>query len=141
MANRKAIQLKVQLAAALLQLVDRHGDHLIPYPDSKMMTASQIVSLFELDHFPIRVADDGVDEAWNLTWRLRAEHKRKTAKIDQPELGKQRRIRAREQDHKNAMLYKTAFAEHTERVTAWRKPQIPSRPFPKGRKFAKRASS
>lgn len=139
MSNRKHIPLKIQLAAALLQLVDRHNNRLIRYADSKMMTSSQIVSLFELDHYPIRVADGGMSDPWNLTWRLRAEHKRKTATVDQPELGKQRRIRARESAHKAAMEAKsddTLLMDYYKQFKI--KPKIPSRPFPNGRKFASR---
>lgn len=131
MGNRKAIPLKVQLAAALLQLVDEKGERLIPYTDSKTMTAAQIVSLFELDHYPFRVADGGEDVPWNLTWRLRAEHKRKTATIDQPQLAKQRRIRAREVMHKDAMSFDVDLSDYYKQF----KPKIPTRPFPKGRKF------
>lgn len=152
MSNRKHIPLKSQLAAALLQLVDAKGERLIPYADSKRMTAAQVVSLFELDHHPIRVADGGTSDPWNLTWRLRAEHRRKTATIDQPELGKQRRIRAREAEHKRLMNSilgdlcsdcppaahpdKTRCDSCPLRVIA--KQKIPSRPFPAGRKFASR---
>lgn len=139
MSNRKHVPLKVQLAAALLQLVDGKGERLIPYADSKMMTAAQIVSLFELDHYPFRVADGGTSDPWNLMWRLRAAHKRKTATIDQPELGKQRRIRARESVHKAAMEAKsddTLLMDYYKQFNI--KPKIPSRPFPKGRAFASR---
>lgn len=140
MSTRKHIPLKVQLAAALLQLVDAKGERLIPYAHSKMMTATQIVSLFELDHFPFRVADGGTSDPWNLTWRLRAEHKRKTATIDQPELGKQRRIRTKMQEHQEALYRKThrevmSMIVHSRKI----KQKIPSRAFSKGRKFAKRA--
>lgn len=138
MSNRKAIPLKVQLAAALLQLVDDKGERLIPHRDAELMTADQIISLYQRDHYPVRVADGGTDEPHNLTWRLRAEHKAKTAKIDQPELGKQRRIRKREIEHGERMGLKALGYD-------WESPQerrimgghkIPSRPFPKGRKFA-----
>lgn len=138
MSARKHIPLKKQLAAALLQLVDAKGERLIPYADSKMMTSSQIVSLFELDHYPFRVADGGTSDPWNLTWRLRAEHKRKTAQIDQPELGKQRRIRAREVEHKAVLQTKIDDTGIGSSYYRQFKPKIQSRPFPKGRTFASR---
>jgi len=144
MSNRKVIPLKTQLAAALLQLVDEKGERLIPYADSKMMTATQIVSLFEVDHFPFRVADGGTDEPYNLTWRLRAEHKRKTATIDQPQMAKQKRIRTQEQKHRECMEYKSGMmAAEFYDGSDWESLQgrrivrgykIPSRPFPKERK-------
>jgi len=130
MGNRKSIPLKVQLAAALLQLVDARGQRLVPHSDAKLMTADQIISLYQRDHYPVRVVDGGPDEPWNITWRLRAEHKTKTVTIDQPQIAKQRRIRSREDEHAAVMTEKL--------VRATIKRKIPSRPFPKGRKFAGR---
>lgn len=131
MSNRKAIPLKIQLAAALLQLVDDKGERLIPHEHAKCLSAEMIISLFHRDHYPIRVADGGTDEPHNLTWRLRAEHKVKTATIDQPQLAKQRRIRARELDHKMELQAMTS----TDRVSIKPKRKFPSRPFPKGRRL------
>lgn len=148
MSNRKTIPLKVQLAAALLQLVDDKGERLIPHADAKLMTADQVISLFNRDHYPIRFSDGGEDVHWNITWRLRAEHKRKTAKIDQPELGKQRRIRAREGTHRQRMKKKhnslidagytkiggyNLYVAPDDPPKTVRKAKIPSRPFPTGR--------
>lgn len=147
MAKRKRIPHAVELAAALLQLVDADGNRLIPHSHAKLMTADQIISLFARDHYPIRVADGGPDEAWNITWKLRAEHKEKTAKVDQPQLAKQRHIRAREAEHKATIEAKGKLQEvdladvfgYGPSAPHWREPpkvKIPSRPFPKGRKFA-----
>ncbi len=150
MGNRKSIPLKIQLAAALLQLGDEKGERLIPHDHAKLMTAEQIISLWQKDHYPIRVADGGVDEPWNITWRLRHPHKVKTATIDQPQMAKQRRIRAREAEHKQLMqsilgdlcddcpptgypIDKTRCLPCPRRQ--WPSPKMPSRPFPKGRKF------
>lgn len=134
MSARKHIPLNIQLAAALLQLVDGKGDRLVSHEHAKLLTADQVISLYQRDHYPIRVADGGTDEPYNLTWRLRAEHKRKTATVDQPELGKQRRIRAREHEHKEALELKSGEPSRHIKVVS----KFPSRPFPKGRKFASR---
>jgi hypothetical protein len=112
--KRKHIPLKVQLAAELLDRRDHTtGRPLIPYEDSKQMTADQIISLFQIDHYPIRHADGGPDEPWNLRWRWVGEHREKT-KRDVAEMAKSKRLR-----------------EGRKR----RGRPIPSRPFPKGRKF------
>ena len=85
--SRDHIPLKVKLAAALLKLGD------IPYSDARQMSADQICALYNFDHDPIRVADGGVSEPWNLTPRLIKEHRTKTAKIDVPQIAKSRRLR------------------------------------------------
>lgn len=147
MANRKHIPRAVELAAALLQLVDGDGKRLIPHEHAKLMTADQIISLFARDHYPVRVADGGPDEPWNITWRLRHEHKVKTAMVDLPHLGKQRRIRAREKAHQIAMnsilgdlcddCPPTGYpTDKTRCLPCPLRKKIQSRPFPKGRKFA-----
>lgn len=124
--TRKKIPLKTLLASALLQLRDAGGMPLISYEHSKLMTADQICSLFNFDHYPIRKADGGPDEPWNLQPLLIKAHRIKTAKKDKPELSKQARLRG-------------------ETCTGPRK-QIPARqnPWPKqrklrGRGFQKRA--
>lgn len=84
---RRKLSLKAKLAATLLKL-----GH-IPYEHSKQMTADQIISLFHFDHWPIRHADGGPDEPWNLEPRLIADHREKTAVIDVPQIAKGKRIR------------------------------------------------
>lgn len=82
MTSRAHIPLKTQLAAALLQIVDKNGVRLISHEDAKKMTADQVISLFQRDHDPIpkAVPFNGPDEHWNLTWRLIAPHAHKTNK-------------------------------------------------------------
>jgi len=89
-----------KLAAALLQLGD------IGYEDSKLMSATQIISLYEWDHYPVRRADGGPDEAWNLVPRLIAAHRAKTATVDQPEMAKDRRIAQAQALHDERMAAK-----------------------------------
>jgi hypothetical protein len=64
----------------------------VPYEHSKLMTADQIISLFQFDHYPIRHADGGPDEPWNISPTLIKAHRKKTAERDQPGLAKERRI-------------------------------------------------
>jgi hypothetical protein len=83
------VNLQTKLAAALLGL-----GH-ISYEEArdKKLTAKQIISRHEVDHFPKRKCDGGPDEPWNLVWRLKEEHRRKTHQIDVPQIWKGKRIR------------------------------------------------
>jgi hypothetical protein len=139
--KRKHIPLKVQLAAALLEKLDGHNRPLIPYEDSKQMTADQIISLFQLDHYPVRHADGGSDHPSNLTWRWIGEHREKT-KRDVKEMAKSKRIR-RKRKITGEVLTAMSEQEFSQLMSDLqadiraqkRKRKIPSRPFPKGRKF------
>lgn len=114
---RKHIPLKTKLAAALLQMRSDDGAYLFDYEHSKMLSADQIISLFQWDH-GILHAFDGSDEPWNLTPRFIGQHREKS-KRDTAIVAKTKRIRG-------------------ETCTGPSK-AIPSRPFPKvSRKIASR---
>lgn len=118
MASRRShITLKTKLASALCHMLrpDETGKlvPVIPHEDAKLMTEDQVLSIFGWDHYPIRKADNGPDAHWNLTPRPILEHRRKTAKIDIPQMAKADRII----DRRNG--------------TSKAKRKIPSRPFPK----------
>lgn len=136
MSKRKHISLETKLAAALLMLRDGSGELLIQYEHGQLMTANQICSLFQWDHWPIRHEDGGPNEPWNLTPRLIQDHRRKTAKIDAPEAAKGRRIRESVRQHVARLLAKvdadTPRIKIPERYGYKRK--IPSRPFPKSQR-------
>lgn len=98
-AKRAHISLSTKLAAALLTMeryrlamTGRTADANDLYHDAKQMTAAHILSLFQFDHFPIRHADGGPGEPWNLCPTMIKAHRTKTSKVDQPGLAKQRRI-------------------------------------------------
>lgn len=136
--RRKAIPLRTKLAAALLQILrpDENGNlvPVIPYEEAKTLTDSEIISRFELDHFPLRKIDGGPDEPWNLVYRPKAEHREKTRKIDIPAAAKSRRIEKR-----NALSAARIRAKLTgEPVVEKPKRKWPKRKFPKGRGFQKR---
>lgn len=86
-------------AAALLQVKGCSCPTLIPYGDAKLMSADQIISLFNDDHYPIPVAEEGSNHPSNLMPRLIAAHREKTAKIDVPQIAKGKRLRAAEAQH------------------------------------------
>ena len=142
MAKREHISLKTKLASALLMLTGPDGRDIIPYADSKRMSADQIISLFAFDHWPIRKADGGTDHPSNLTPRLIAAHREKTAKVDVPEMAKSKRIRRKEEAHSARMGASTDSFADLDRAMGFlaRKRKIASRPFPnKKRPFANKA--
>lgn len=125
--KRPHISLEKKLAAALLTIVrpDENGvmRPVIGYEESKTLTAKQIIARFHLDHWPIRHADGGVSEPWNLCWRPVAEHEDKTRTIDVPEIAKGKRIRGETRNGPKRKI--------SARVNPW----------PGGRKFQRRASA
>jgi hypothetical protein len=92
--------LKTKCAAALLALGD------IPHEDAKKMTSDQIISLYHYDHHPRRKAEGGDDHPSNFTPRLIADHRRKTAEFDLPEIAKNKRVRAKYERHLERMRAK-----------------------------------
>jgi len=135
--------LREQLAAALLQheiaKAELEGRRpIITWEESKQLDARAIRSRFELDHWP-RPAwiTDGVpcNDPWNLTWRPKAEHRLKTARIDTPAAAKSKRIlakQAEQQSFRQLCLSKAGQATEPP-LPARKRPkrQWPSRPFPK----------
>ena len=102
-----------QLASALLALGD------IPHEHAAQMTAEQIISLYQFDHYPIRKSDGGPDEPWNMRPMLIAAHREKTAKIDQPAMTKDRAIGDAEVLHMLRMMAKAAGEPRPERKLKW----------------------
>lgn len=128
MTKRPHINKDTKLAAALLTIrrENESGElvPVIPYEESKTMTAKQIISRFALDHYPVRHADGGPSLPWNLFWRPRPEHDKKTREIDVPQIAKQKRIRGETGNGPRAKI--------PSRPNAWGKGRkIPSRGFPK----------
>lgn len=111
--------LRIKCAAALLALTDERGDRLIPHEHAKAMSADQIISLFQFDHYPIRAEAGGPTEPWNLDPRLIPEHRIKTAKKDAPEIAKIRRVTAAEEDFRRRLL--TPRDQREPRRSRWPK--------------------
>lgn len=100
MSARSHISLETKLAAALLAL--GHVDH----SHAKLMTASQICSLYAFDHYPIPHAEDGPSAPWNLVPRLIAAHREKTATVDVPRIAKNKRVTAKHEEFRRRLLAK-----------------------------------
>jgi len=126
MAKRQHISTETKLAATLLQLRDDAGNPLIPYCDAKLMSADQICSLYNFDHYPIPKANGGSDHPSNMVPLGIMAHRKKTAEVDVPQIRKADR------------LAKAKAALDTFLATG-EKPPVPPSHFPKGRKIAARA--
>ena len=118
MSKRDHISLTTKLAAVLLEMkvADENGN-LVPLIDREMaksMTAAQVVSLWEFDHFPVPKALGGSDHPTNLVARPIIEHRIKTAKVDVPTIAKSNRISAAHEDFKRRVLAKVTGDEIEE---------------------------
>jgi hypothetical protein len=122
--HRPPIRLRVKCAVALLALKGDDGSPLIPWEHAKQMTAEQIISLWNFDHYPIREEAGGPSLPWNLVPRLIRAHRRKTAKIDLPEIAKIRRVVKAEEEFRARML--TKANGEPRKQSRW-----PKRTFPK----------
>lgn len=99
---RKQPSRTIKLAATLLTLRHEVDGELVPifsFEEAKALSAEQIISLFEYDHYPIRHDDGGPVEPWNLVPRLIQAHRKKTATIDIPQMRKADRINAAHEAH------------------------------------------
>jgi hypothetical protein len=129
--KRAHISDRTKLAATLLQML-RPNDAgqlvpVIPHDHAKLMTADQIISLFQFDHYPLRKEAGGPDEPWNLEPRPIREHRVKTATIDVPQVAKNRRVTKAQAEFQRRLLAKDA-GEPRE-ASRWPKRKLRSRPF------------
>lgn len=111
--KRKSPSLRTKLAAALLfqPVRDRRGrpvldadgclTYALTYAEARLLTADQMLSLFEYDHDTLH-ALDGSDEFWNFTPRLRMEHRQKSRR-DTAIAAKTKRVAAAHAAHVETM--------------------------------------
>ena len=104
LVKRKPPTLSEKLAAALMQLstyAERDGRMvLVPIVDREAIkaiddpakAADSVRAMFECDHDPIPVALGGTNHPANLTHRIKAGHRHKTAKKDVPAIAKVKRL-------------------------------------------------
>lgn len=119
--KRKYITLKTKLAACI-------GALFFTYEERRTMSEDQILSLINFDHDPIPHTPpyNGPDSHDNLTPRLIADHRAKTAKQDVPAIAKGRRVAKAEEAFRARLL--TPRDERPPRKSQ----------FPKGRKLKSR---
>ncbi|MPZ36636.1 MAG: hypothetical protein GEU95_01010 [Rhizobiales bacterium] len=124
---RRDFNLTEKLAAMTLKWLHAIGQG-IPYEHAKAMSAEQINSLIEWDHYPIRYVDGGTTHPTNGEPRFRQEHREKTAKVDQPQIAKGDRIRADQEEFRRRLLTKLRgdIGRHEKQRP---KRKIPSRSF------------
>ena len=144
MSRRAHISLETKLAAALLTLGD------VPYEHAKQMSARQIISLYQWDHYPVLKAHDGPDEPWNLVPRLIRPHREKSrrdtsvaAKVKRLAAanGLEARFRKPPIGFSPLPLVHAADAQNAISGPPKRKIAARANPWPKGRKFPKRRQS
>lgn len=112
MTARAKLTLTTKLASSLLA----RGE--IPYLDAKLMTAEQLNSLYQWHH-NMRHAEDGGDHFSNIEPMLIAPHRERTAKIDAPEIAKNKRIDKAHKDFQRRMLAKYTTGEKREPSRRW----------------------
>jgi hypothetical protein len=130
--KRKHISLKVKLASALLKMLKAGEDGklrpVIPFDESKTLSADQIISRFHFNHHPIPHACGGPDEPWNLDPEPVAYHREITAKVDIPRIAKEKRVIKGQAAHRLALNAKAAGELSASSSSKW----------PKGRKLQSR---
>jgi hypothetical protein len=139
MPPRKAVPQRTLKVAALRTLaeslrVERDGQ-LVPalsHEQAKKMTEADIEAMFEYDH-NIHHAIGGACQHWNLTPRLKAEHRAKTAKKDVPMIAKAKRVEASHAEFRRKMLSKTG--EETAETDKKPSRKMQSRGFQQWRNF------
>lgn len=113
--KRGHISYKTKLAAALRELAQ------IPHAHAKLMTADNIISLFQFHHIEYH-ADSANDAHYNLDPTLIRAHRKRTAKIDVPQIAKTKRISVAQAEFRQRLL--TPRDERPKKQSRWG-----SRPF------------
>lgn len=136
--SRKQPSLRTKLAATLCQMMRTNDEgkleRIISHEDAKAMSEESVLSLFQFDHWPIRHEMGGPSEHWNLTPRTIYDHRKKSAKKDQPEIAKGTRIEKKQQAFRQKILAKTGQEDiqAKEAGASATRPQarLKSRPMP-----------
>lgn len=116
---RAHIPIKTKLASALCVIFE------IPHSHAQAMSAEQVLSLANWDHYPVPKAEGGSDHHSNLCPRQIADHRDKTAKVDVPGIAKRKRVAAKHELHQ---------ARIEAKVTG----ETPAEPGRRGRKLQSR---
>lgn len=128
----RVFNMREKLAAALALLAG------VPFEHRKLMTADQIISLFQFDHDPHPHAAPfhGPSVHWNCTPRLIADHREKTAKKDVPMISRVRRVSAENEEFRRRILARHGQDEAPPKSKSrWPKRKMQSRGFAGHRKF------
>lgn len=146
---KRDFPLREQLAAALRDMMVPDGrggwERAIPWEHARQMTSDQVLALFQRDHCPIRHEMGGPNVHWNCQWLFKGDHGRKTAKKDQPEIAKSKRIRKKEEEFRDRLLARNPIAGDgvalAGRTASRSTGKIKSRGFQKGKRRMQSRSS
>lgn len=119
---RKEPTLTHKLAAVLRELLE------IPMEHAEKMSAEQIISLVTFDHIRHHALfkhEPWVDEHFNLDPLLRGGHKYKTAKVDQPQIAKTKRLSKSQEEFRRNLL--TPRDQRPPKQSKWGKRPFPNR--------------
>lgn len=121
--KRAHIPVTEKLAACVGQMLG------IPFEHLQLMTADQVLSLVQWDHYPIPHAApyNGPDLHWNIRPLAISGHREQTAKVDQPRIAKGRRLSDAQEAFRATML-KPSSERKADKTSKW----------PKGRKLKSR---
>lgn len=120
--RRMMFSLKDQVASLLCLHFEISHEH------ARLMHAEQVIMLFERDHFPIRKADGGNNHHSNLMFRWKRDHREKTAKVDAPDMAKERKIQLAQAVHVAKMNWGTSQPRaEAPRKRRWPSSKIQSR--------------
>ena len=158
--KRQRISKEIKIASLLLEVWSMRGCG-IPFREAQAMTAKSICAEAEWDH-GVWHSSGGSIHPTNLTARRKADHRRKTAKVDIPAIAKSKRVSRKHHAHLAVMAEKLipinvtgalgvgckdgctmSRCAHTRdghcarlrsRKRQWPSRKIPSRPFAKRRR-------
>lgn len=122
----RAPNLTEKNAALVLAWLEARGEP-IPHEHQQAMSAHQICSLVQYDHYPIRRVDGGTNHPSNLSVKLILGHREKTRTVDIPQIRKADRIRRADDAAVNRLLARDA-GEPRQR-SRWPSRKIQSRGF------------
>lgn len=129
--TRKAPNLTIKLASALLRIKNADGSYLIPEPHRSSGTAESICRLVDFDHAVLHAHGGGI-EPQNLYPMLRSEHREKS-RGDTTKAAKSKRISADHEAFRARMLAKLQGDVEEVMTRPKLKPKIASRGFDKTR--------
>lgn len=143
MTKRPHISLRLKLAAALSELeFVRHkafGSPCLTFAEMKAMSMDDYLHRFDFDHVIYHSLRPILPHFTELTPRLRADHQRKTAKVDLPAIAKSKRLTSKQEAFRSRLLAKTGLIEETKPAKRPKR-RWPSRPFPRQRREAHNAA-
>lgn len=130
--KREYIPSPTKIASALLAAVHEVDGKLVPIIPREIaanLSAGEIISMVDWNHI-VPHAIGGSDHPSNLEPMLRPEHRRRTAKIDVPQIAKTKRIARKHEAHGNTILAKISLEDRVAKDDTKPKRKWQQRPMP-----------